>query len=399
MVFSFRTTRPVSLSVQLDSVLHAEPLSSRYLLAEDVLLGSGARGKVFKAFSVDRRESVACKVVKLRDKSALSELVALAQYVPMHSSLMSVTDVFIEHGSVYFISELMAGGDLCNTIMRSGSFSESKAKLFFYRMLQGVHALHSRGIMHRDIKLDNIFLRSPDDISTARLGDFGFAVAVGCTTGHSPRCGCLEYSAPEVVLSRRGDGILYDCAVDMWSLGVVLFCVLSGGFPFQDDDTLQLRQDVTTCKFNFDAPVWEKISLEAKSVISQLIVVDPAERLTAAQALQHPWFQEFGLTPEPAFGSGPESEKSRQIDGSEEDDVESSRQKFGRLLERLFSWRGVRKRTEQQPPPQSQRGSSRTRRARLSLTSAGSPVAHQFAAAHGMLRTHSLNAVQHAGRF
>jgi serine/threonine protein kinase len=182
-------------------------------------------------------------------------------------------------------------GDLCDAVM-DRMFSERDVKRFFYRLLGGLRTMHGKGIIHRDIKLDNIFLADSSDICCARLGDFGHALIRGVHQSYS-RCGSKEYSAPELMdaqKSNRNEGT-YDTPVDMWSAGVVLYCVLSREFPFVSFPPEALQKAISTADFGFQSPHWEILSGEVKDLIRKLLVVDPMRRLTAAEAMEHPWFQ------------------------------------------------------------------------------------------------------------
>eukprot|EP00873_Tetraselmis_striata_P024644 jgi/Tetstr1/444908/TSEL_003359.t1 len=228
--------------------LARQPLQRSYELTPD-LLGRGGYGEVWRGMHRDGGD-VAVKVVPLsgtksgqppRDstgtdlRASLSELEVMAR-VGSHDSLVTLRKAFMENGSLYLVTDLLED-DLCNVLMkrqRAGlpAYDEATACRFFYRLLRGLNHLHSHGVVHRDVKLDNIMLRRSDDLCSAQLGDFGLATIVRFGDPRpSGAVGSLQYIAPEVLLSAENE-TSYDFSADLWSAGVVLYAVLGGKFPF-----------------------------------------------------------------------------------------------------------------------------------------------------------------------
>lgn len=138
--------------------------------------------------------------------------------------------------------------------------------------------------MHRDLKPQNILARTEEDSSNVVLCDFGFACRVHTPRSLTTRCGTPTYVAPEILKN-----IPYDQAVDMWSVGVILYVLLCGQPPFADDNQTKLFEKIRVGEWKFTGDVWQFVSDDAKNLIQKLLVVDPAKRLTAQQALQSEW--------------------------------------------------------------------------------------------------------------
>jgi len=144
-----------------------------------------------------------------------------------------------------------------------------------------------KGIIHRDLKPENLLYASPEEDAEIKLADFGLSKIVGIDEESSvtnTTCGTPGYVAPEV-LRMKG----YDRSVDMWSIGVILYILLCGFPPFYEDNTAKLFQTIMEGKFEFPDPEWTNISDSAKDLIKRMLTVDPKKRITADDALEHPW--------------------------------------------------------------------------------------------------------------
>jgi calcium/calmodulin-dependent protein kinase I len=173
--------------------------------------------------------------------------------------------------------------------LEKGNYSERDAKACMKQLLKGIEYLHSRNIAHRDLKLENLLLMKKNDISRVKIVDFGLAKRAA-ESHLETICGTPQYVAPEVIQGVPGNK--YDPKVDMWSAGVIMFILLGGYPPFYDEHEPRLFQKIRRGLFSFDDPVWNDVSGTAKDLIKKLLVVAPAERLSAAQALAHEWFRD-----------------------------------------------------------------------------------------------------------
>ncbi|GFR45998.1 hypothetical protein Agub_g7475 [Astrephomene gubernaculifera] len=217
-----------------------------------------------------------------------------------HENVIFLKEYFEEGNKVYLITELLTGGELLEAVLKRGSYSEAEARLCFVQVLRGIEYLHSKNVVHRDLKLENLLLAKQDDISLVKIADFG--LAKHAVNGMQTICGTPQYVAPEVIVGAKGH--VYGPGVDMWSAGVVLYILLGGYPPFWSDSEPQLFDMIRKGKYSFGDPVWNKVSECAKDLIRKLLVVDPTKRLTATEALQHQFILEGNFNP-PSEPKGP----------------------------------------------------------------------------------------------
>ncbi|KAI8835785.1 kinase-like domain-containing protein [Chytriomyces cf. hyalinus JEL632] len=206
-----------------------------------------------------------------------------------HPCIIKIGGVFDLQDTVNIVMEYAKGGELFDRIIERGKFTEDESRILMIQILHALAYLHQREIVHRDLKPENILLATadPEDLRL-KISDFGLAKLV--TDFTSTLCGTPNYVAPEVLMGKSSRA--YGSEVDLWSCGVVLYICLVGQPPFSDELAPPSMMDqIKTGKFSFPSPWWDTISAEAKDLIRKLIVVDPSKRLTALQALNHPWIK------------------------------------------------------------------------------------------------------------
>uniref|UniRef100_A0A8C9WUR6 non-specific serine/threonine protein kinase n=1 Tax=Scleropages formosus TaxID=113540 RepID=A0A8C9WUR6_SCLFO len=197
--------------------------------------------------------------------------------------------VYDDGRSVYLVTELMKGGELLDKILRQKFFSEREASAVLHTITKTVEYLHAQGVVHRDLKPSNIlYVDESGNPESIRICDFGFAKQLRAENGllMTP-CYTANFVAPEV-LKKQG----YDAACDIWSLGVLLYTMLTGFTPFAngpDDTPEEILARVGSGKFSLTGGYWNSVSPEAKDLVWKMLHVDPHQRLSAAQVLQHPW--------------------------------------------------------------------------------------------------------------
>jgi len=226
-----------------------------------------------------------------------------------HPNIIKYYDVLETETELCLLVELVEGGELFEHLIEHGAFCETGARAIMKQLLEAVGYLHSRNIIHRDLKPENILLKQPakgDTVPTCKIADFGLAKLIGNEKVTSTFCGTPQYFAPEVLgcrESKRG----YDSACDLWSLGVILYILLSGTPPF-DERREYMEADATApqtpapsifdqirvgirSSIHFASAPWPSISASAKHLVKQLLDVDPQRRLGVAGALKHPWMR------------------------------------------------------------------------------------------------------------
>eukprot|EP00903_Cladosiphon_okamuranus_P020574 g18885.t1 len=201
-----------------------------------------------------------------------------------HANVVSIYDFFQEDPNYfYMVLELMEGGELFGRIVKKAYYNEAEARDVCKILLGAVSYIHSRGIVHRDLKPENLLLASPNDDTSIRLADFGFASSV--REGYLiTACGTPGYVAPEMLKN-----LPYKTSVDVWSVGVIIYVLLAGYPPFYDRDQKRMFRAIRGGHFKFHDKYWKEVSAEAKDLITKLLTVDPEARITASEACEHPW--------------------------------------------------------------------------------------------------------------
>jgi len=245
-------------------------------------IGSGAIGKVYRAVERISGSPWAVKIVPTRQfamdgRISFDDLLHEARMLRQiaHPAIVSIREVYCSDVAFSIVMQLVRGGDLFTRILNRRVYPEKDAREVMRYLLSALAYLHERSIVHRDVKPENILLRSLSSDVDVLLTDFGLAKAAkaGCKTF----CGTPQYLAPEV-LSRKSSfqDTSYDgAAADIWSLGVVLFVLLSGMQPAQ-------------CDWFLESP-WAMISMGGKSLVRQMTVIKPSLRPSAASLLNTPW--------------------------------------------------------------------------------------------------------------
>jgi len=190
----------------------------------------------------------------------------------------------------FVVLELVTGGELFDRIIELQRYSEKEAVHVMMQALSGLKHMHDNHIAHRDLKPENLLLSSKEPHATVKLADFGFATKVVTDTDLLQLVGTPPYFAPE--LSRlRDESVMegYGRPVDIWSMGVILYILLSGIHPFQIADEDLMLDNIQHAKWDWVGPNWPKISADAKDLVRNMLAKDPAQRLTINQCLTHRW--------------------------------------------------------------------------------------------------------------
>ena len=198
-----------------------------------------------------------------------------------------------DDGKMYVVMELVTGGELFQHLIKHGKMTDDTARKLFRQLISALSCCHGLNICHRDIKPENVML---DEEGNLKLGDFGYAQWMHCISDQTPgwvetSCGSPHYAAPEVIRGGRYVGM----QADVWSSGVVLFALLTGGLPFDHENTRQLLKKV--CEGNYSIPHW--VTPTAADLIRRMMTVDPTQRITVDEIEMHPWFLD-GAVPQDA---------------------------------------------------------------------------------------------------
>uniref|UniRef100_A0A670IEK3 non-specific serine/threonine protein kinase n=2 Tax=Podarcis muralis TaxID=64176 RepID=A0A670IEK3_PODMU len=257
-----------------------------YEVKQDIGVGSYSVCKrcIHKATNME----YAVKIIDKSKRDPTEEIEILLRY-GQHPNIITLKDVYDDGKCVYLVTELMKGGELLDKILRQKFFSEREASAVLLTITKTVEYLHAQGVVHRDLKPSNIlYVDESGNPESIRICDFGFAKQLRAENGllMTP-CYTANFVAPEV-LKRQG----YDAACDIWSLGVLLYTMLTGYTPFAngpDDTPEEILARIGSGKFSLSGGYWNSVSDTAKDLVSKMLHVDPHQRLTAAQVLRHPW--------------------------------------------------------------------------------------------------------------
>jgi serine/threonine protein kinase len=251
-------------------------------------LGRGSFSVVKEGTQKETGCSYAIKIVSKAkflkgEEAKLKEEISIMQELK-HPNIIRLYDVFTEP-EYFLVTEKMAGGDLLSRINGMSFLGELQGRRVCKSILEAVRYMHSKKIAHRDLKPENLLLDSDSDDAVVKLADFGFAKREKLPNSFTTMCGTANYVAPEILRA-----VPYGIAADLWSVGIIAYIVLVGYQPFRGEDEDILQHQIRDGVFEFDEDVWSNITNEAKSFISSVLKVDPAERLSADEAVAHDWF-------------------------------------------------------------------------------------------------------------
>ncbi|KAJ7413121.1 Calcium/calmodulin-dependent protein kinase type II delta chain [Willisornis vidua] len=202
-----------------------------------------------------------------------------------HPNIVRLHDSISEEGFHYLVFDLVTGGELFEDIVAREYYSEADASHCIQQILEAVLHCHQLGVVHRDLKPENLLLASKSKGAAVKLADFGLAIEVqGEQQAWFGFAGTPGYLSPEVL---RKDP--YGKPVDMWACGVILYILLVGYPPFWDEDQHRLYQQIKAGAYDFPSPEWDTVTPEAKDLINKMLTINPAKRITASEALKHPW--------------------------------------------------------------------------------------------------------------
>ena len=257
-------------------------------------LGNGKFGLVKLGINKHTKEKVAIKIMnkKKMDSSDIElmrteiEILKICQ----HPNIIRLYDIFEIIDYIYIIMEYCPGGDLFSYLeQRKFKISEERAAIIMNKICEAVFYFQSYfGVIHRDLKPENVLLTSSSDDSDIRILDFGLSKISTPNEKCTEPYGTLTYCAPEIILDEP-----YNKEVDMWSIGVMTYLMISGRLPFNGEDENKIAREIAFNEPDFNAECWKKVSKECISFIKQLLEKNAKKRMVIGDALKHPWFKKF----------------------------------------------------------------------------------------------------------
>lgn len=252
-------------------------------------MGKGAFSIVKRCVQKTSGLEFAAKIINTRKLSARDhqklEREARICRALKHPNIVRLHDSIQDEGFHYLVFDLVTGGELFEDIVAREFYSEADASHCMQQILESVNYCHVHGIVHRDLKPENLLLASKVKGAAVKLADFGLAIEVqGDQQAWFGFAGTPGYLSPEVI---RKDP--YGKPVDIWACGVILYILLVGYPPFWDEDQPRLYAQIKAGAYDYPSPEWDTVTPEAKNLINSMLTVNPAKRITATEALKHPW--------------------------------------------------------------------------------------------------------------
>lgn len=255
------------------------------------VLGHGHFGTVREAWRLSDPTKKLFAVKSIPKDKIVKDLKLMRRELEMlhiadHPNIIKFFETFEDERYVHIVMEECTGGDLFDHLITNGQYTEQEAAVLLRKIISAINHLHHRHICHRDIKPENFLFQSPEKLSEVKIIDFGLATKFGEDQMHTV-VGTPYYVAPDVLQGNYGK----EC--DVWSLGVLLYVMLAGYPPFYGDSQHEIFKRIIRGQFDFDREEWSDVSAEARDLISSMLVVNPAKRVTLEAVLRHEWFSIF----------------------------------------------------------------------------------------------------------
>ncbi|XP_046873986.1 ribosomal protein S6 kinase alpha-5 isoform X3 [Hypomesus transpacificus] len=285
--------RPGSAAVARSAMMKDSPFYMNYEMdLKESALGEGSfsicRGCTHKKTG----QKYAVKIVSKRMEAQTQKEIAALKLCDGHPNIVKLHEIYHDQLHTYLVLELLGGGELLERIRRKQHFSETEASRIMRRLQSAVSHMHDVGVVHRDLKPENLLFTDDTENSEIKIIDFGFArLKPPDNQLLQTPCFTLQYAAPEIL---NDDG--YDESCDLWSLGVILYTMLSGQVPFQCQGARtsaeEIMKKIKQGDFSFHGEAWRNVSQQAKDLIQELLTVDPDKRIKMCSLRYNAWLQD-----------------------------------------------------------------------------------------------------------
>eukprot|EP00069_Balaena_mysticetus_P006373 bmy_18536T0 len=294
--FHMGVDRPGVTNVARSAMMKDSPFYQYYDLdLKDKPLGEGSFSICRKCIHKKSNQAFAVKIISKRLEANTQKEITALKLCEGHPNIVKLHEVFHDQLHTFLVMELLNGGELFERIKRKKHFSETEASYIMRKLVSAVSHMHDVGVVHRDLKPENLLFTDENDNLEIKVIDFGFArLKPPDNQPLKTPCFTLHYAAPEL-LNHNG----YDESCDLWSLGVILYTMLSGQVPFQSHDksltctsAVEIMKKIKKGDFSFEGEAWKNVSQEAKDLIQGLLTVDPNKRLKMSGLRYNEWLQD-----------------------------------------------------------------------------------------------------------
>ncbi|XP_039609428.1 serine/threonine-protein kinase 17A [Polypterus senegalus] len=282
------------LLTDIQTPIMTEPFGNSYSLLPGKELGRGKFAVVKKCVKKSTGKEYAAKFMRKRRKGQDCRLeiiheIAVIELATSNCWVIDIHEVYETSSEMILVLEYAAGGEIFNQCVadRDEAFTEKDVKRLMKQILQGVAFLHMKGVVHLDLKPQNILLTSESPLGDVKIVDFGLSRIVSSNEELREIMGTPEYVAPEILNYEP-----ISTATDMWSIGVLAYVMLTGTSPFLGDDKQETFLNISQINVSYNEEEFERISKSAVDFIKALLVKEPHKRATAEECLCHIWLQE-----------------------------------------------------------------------------------------------------------
>ncbi|XP_009581466.1 ribosomal protein S6 kinase alpha-5 isoform X1 [Calonectris borealis] len=288
--------RPGTTSIARSAMMKDSPFYHHYELdLKEKPLGEGSFSICRKCLHKKTSQEYAVKIISKRMEANTQREITALKLCEAHPNVVKLHEVYHDQLHTFLVMELLKGGELLERIQKKKHFSETEASHIMRRLVSAVSHMHDVGVVHRDLKPENLLFTDETDNSEIKIIDFGFArLKPPDNQPLKTPCFTLHYAAPEL-FNHNG----YDESCDLWSLGVILYTMLSGQVPFQSQDksltctsALEIMKKIKKGEFSFEGEAWKNVSAEAKELIQGLLTVDPNKRIKMSSLRYNEWLQD-----------------------------------------------------------------------------------------------------------